>query len=73
MINFLGPILRGFGKGPGFMLFAFFTAGGTMLLRYKGVEVASLTGPLGVIAAGLYAGGAWKAGAEAKNGNGTNQ
>jgi hypothetical protein len=61
---------RAFGKGGGFMAFAFFTAGGTMLLRARGVEVASLTGPLGVIAAGLFGGGAWKAAAEAKNGKG---
>ena len=60
--------LKSFGKGPGFMAFAFFCAGGVMVLRAYGVEVASLTGPLGVIAGGLYAGGAWKASAEAKNG-----
>jgi hypothetical protein len=66
----MSEILRLFGKGPGFMAFAFFTTGVTLLLRAQGVEVASLTGPLGVIAAGLYGGGAWKAAAEAKNGNG---
>lgn len=59
-----------FGKGPGFMAFAFFSAGLLFLLRAKGIEVASLTGPLGVISGGLYAGGAWKAAAEAKNGLG---
>lgn len=68
MSEMLAAVWRAFGKGGGFMAFAFFCAGGTMLLRLKGVEVASLTGPLGVIAGGLYAGGAWKVASEAKNG-----
>jgi hypothetical protein len=50
--------------------FAYFVATGLLLLRYKGVEVASLTGPLGLLTAGLFGGGAWKAAAEAKNGAG---
>ena len=58
--------LRLFGKGPGFMAFAYLCATTLFVLTYLKVDVSGLTGPLGVVCAGLYGGGAWKAAAEAK-------
>lgn len=64
----LETLLRLFGKGPGFMAFAFLCAAALFILTYLKVDVTPLTGPLSVLCVGLYGGGAWKASAEAKNG-----
>lgn len=61
-------IVTTLGKGPGYFLFAAGCAIGLFILAANHVDVSQLTGPLGVIAGGLYAGGAWKASAEARNG-----
>jgi hypothetical protein len=63
------PLLRLLGKGPGFAGFAYFVGAGLMLLTYLKVDVAPLALPLGVLCAGYYGGGGWKAAAEAKNGS----
>ena len=60
--------LRVLGKGPGFFLFALLSLIAMSVLAWAGKDAASLTGPLGVVCAGLYGGGGWKAYVEAKNG-----
>ena len=52
--------LAALGKGPGFVLFALVATFGIFVLSWCGKDVAALTGPLGVICGGLYAGGAAK-------------
>ena len=54
-------LLAAFGKGPGYVLFALVAISGIFVLAWWGKDVAALTGPLGVICAGLYGGGATKA------------
>ena len=54
-------ILAAFGKGPGFVGFAFFCAAALFALTAYGIDVTPLTGPLGVVCGGLFAGGAAKA------------
>lgn len=56
------------GKGPGIVGFAYFAAILLFILSLLEKDVAGLTGPLGLLTAGLFGGSAWKAAAEAKNG-----
>jgi hypothetical protein len=60
--------LRLLGRGPGFFLFAALSLAAMTVLAWLGKDVAALTGPLGVVCAGLYGGGGFKAWSEAKNG-----
>jgi hypothetical protein len=57
ILRFIGTL----GKGPGFVLFAMGTAAGLFALAWYGRDVSQITGPLGVIAGGLYGGGFLKA------------
>mgnify|MGYP001560333384 CR=1 FL=1 len=70
MPGVLEKAVRLFGRGPGFMGFAYLCAAALFVLTYLRVDVSGLTGPLGVVCVGLYGGGAWKAAAEARNGQG---
>jgi len=63
--------LSKFGKGPGFMAFAFVELGVAALLLRAGVGGTDIGLALGPINVALYGGGAWKAAAEARNGGGT--
>ena len=60
--------LKLIGRGPGLVAFPFFVTGLMALLQSRGFDIAVWTGPLGVLCGGLYAGGALKAFADARNG-----
>ena len=64
MIEYLKLI----GKGPGLVAFPFFVAVIMGYLQSRGHDISVWTGPLGVLAGGLYAGGALKAFADRGNG-----
>ena len=64
MIDYLKLI----GRGPGLVAFPFFTVAVMAFMQSKGHDIAVWTGPLGVLAGGLYAGGALKAFADSRNG-----
>jgi len=60
----------GLGKGPGMVGLGFFEATLGAILAYTGKDLVGYAGVLTAINIGVYGGGAWKASAEAKNGNG---
>ena len=60
--------LKLIGRGPGLVAFPFFTVAIMALMQRGGHDIAAWTGPLGVLAGGLYAGGALKAFADRRNG-----
>ena len=60
--------LKLIGRGPGLVAFPFFSVAVMGCMQYAGHDIAVWTGPLGVLAGGLYAGGALKAFADSRNG-----
>ncbi len=72
MSELVAGIVRAGGKGPGYIALAFFCTGALFFLAAKGVDVASLTAPLGVVLGAVYGGGAAKVITEAiQNGKGS--
>lgn len=59
-------LARLFGRGPGFVLFAFFVVGALLIVQSKGGNIEAWTLPLGVICTALYGGGFLKVFSDAR-------